>query len=392
MNATALSLHSVRALADCLRGHGWDAAEAASAASGLGPLAVHLQGLEPSAREALLRFTSAHGLDFLSGSEWALVAGSRSRLAALARPSQVGGELVAVAVAVADALPALPSLGWRTPHGVIPLDRPLLVGILNLTPDSFSDGDRLRTVEDALRQAERLVADGAGMLDLGGESTRPGREAEVPAEEEIRRILPVIERLTRELPAIPLAVDTVKATVADVALSAGAAVVNDVATLRLDAAMPAVVARHRAGLVIMHSRGPNLRLSSYDNVDYGDDLVGTVIAELRQAITIAERAGVASDAIVVDPGLGFAKTPAQSLQLLDQLGALACLGRPIYVGPSRKRFLGEVSGRPVEERDELTAVACALAVERGAQILRIHEVRAVRDAVALAVAIHSGIS
>lgn len=387
MNATALSLHTTSALAACLRGHGWDAAEAASAASGLGPLAVHLQGVESSTREALLRFTAAHGLDFLSGSGWAIVAGARSRLAALARPSQVGMELVAVAVAVGDALPALLSHGWRTTHGVIPLERPLLVGILNLTPDSFSDGDRLRTADDALRQAERLVADGAGMLDLGGESTRPGRDAEVPAEEEVRRILPVIERLVRELPAIPVAVDTVKATVADVALSAGASVVNDVSMLRLDSAMAAVVARHRAGLVVTHSRGTNLRLSSYDQVDYGDDLVGSVIGELRGAITVAERAGVASDAIVVDPGLGFSKTPVQSLQLLDQLSALACLGRPIYVGPSRKRFLGEVSGRVVSERDELTAVACALAVERGAQILRIHEIRAVRDAVALTIAL-----
>jgi dihydropteroate synthase len=225
------------------------------------------------------------------------------------------------------------------------------------------------------------------MLDVGGESTRPGRDAEVPADEEIRRVVPVVEGLVREFPAIPVSVDTMKASVADVALQAGAGVINDVSASRLDSSMASVVARHRAGLVLMHSRGSNLRISSYDDVDYGTDLLGTIIAELRAAIVNAERGGVAADAIVVDPGLGFSKTPAQSLQALDQLGALACLGRPIYVGPSRKRFLGEVSGRPVTERDELTAVACALAVERGAHILRTHDVGRARDAVALAVAL-----
>lgn len=387
MNATALSLHNVRAVAACLRGHGWDAADAAAAASGLGPLAVHLRGIEPATREALLRFTSTHGLDYLSGSGWAIVAGPRSRLAALARSAQVGAELTPVAVAVADALPGMLPMAWRTPHGVIPLERPLLVGILNTTPDSFSDGGRFASIDDVLGEAERMVADGAGMLDVGGESTRPGRDAEVPADVEIRRVVPVIERLVRALPAIPIAVDTVKAAVADAALHAGASVVNDVSALRLDPEMASTIARHRAGVVLMHSRGSNLRISSYDETDYGDDLVGRLVEELRAAITPAERAGVASDAIVVDPGLGFAKTPAQSLEVLDQLGALACLGRPIYVGPSRKRFLGEVSGRPVSERDELTAVACALAVERGAHILRTHNVHLARDAVALAMAL-----
>jgi len=261
-----------------------------------------------------------------------------------------------------------------------------------VTPDSFSDGGQLRDAAAVLARAAELVRDGAGMLDVGGESTRPGRTAEVPLEEELRRTIPVVELLARELEDTPLSIDTVKAGVARAALAAGAAVVNDVAGLRLDGAMGDVVARAGAGLVLMHSRGTNLELASYAHVEYGDDLVGTVIAELRAGMRRATEAGIAPAAVAVDPGLGFGKTPGQSLALLDALDAFQCLDRPLYVGPSRKRFLGDATGLPAEARDTASAAACALAWERGARVFRVHNVRRAREALAVAHALDTRLS
>ncbi len=281
---------------------------------------------------------------------------------------------------------------WQTARGPIALDRPLIVGILNVTPDSFSDGGKLRDAATVLARATELVRDGAGMLDIGGESTRPGRTAEVPLAEELARTVPVVELLARELPATPLSIDTIKSGVARAALDAGAAVVNDVSGLRLDAELGTVVARAGAGLVLMHSRGSSLELASYAHAEYGDDLVGTVIAELREGLERASTAGIAPDAVAVDPGLGFGKTPAQSLALLDSLEALQCLDRPLYVGPSRKRFLGDATGLPADARDTATAAACALAWERGARIFRVHDVKRAREALAVASALDTRLS
>jgi len=180
--------------------------------------------------------------------------------------------------------------------------------------------------------------------------------------------------------------------VARAALDAGAAVVNDVAGLRLDGAMGDVVARAGAGLVLMHSRGTSLELASYAHVEYGDDLVGTVIAELRAGMRRATDAGIAPAAVAVDPGLGFGKTPGQSLALLDALDAFQCLDRPLYVGPSRKRFLGDATGLPAEARDTASAAACALAWERGARVFRVHNVRRAREALAVAHALDTRLS
>jgi dihydropteroate synthase len=267
------------------------------------------------------------------------------------------------------------------------LDRPVLVGILNVTPDSFSDGGRFTGIEAALAHAEAMLAAGATILDLGGESTRPGRTEAVPPEEELRRVVPVVEALVRRFPELVISVDTVKAAVARACLSAGAAAVNDVSALRLDPDMAATVAVAKAGVILMHSRGPILELSSYLHADYGGDVVGVVLAELRAALALAGAAGIAPEATVLDPGFGFSKTAEQNLLLFDQLPALQALGRPLLVGPSRKRFLGAVTGVPPEERDRATATACALAWERGARLFRVHDVAGAREALAVVQAV-----
>lgn len=392
MNVTPLTLRSPAALLDELRSRGWDAGTATSTAGGVMPLAVRCTGLGDDTLQALVVFGGSHGLEVITGPDWAIIAGSHARLGALARPWFVPEPLQELATFVGRALPAELPVRWQTARGPIALDRPLIVGILNVTPDSFSDGGTLSDAPAVLARATELVRDGAGMLDIGGESTRPGRTADVPLAVELERTLPVVELLARELPATPLSIDTIKSAVARAALGAGAAVVNDVSGLRLDADLGTVVARAGAGLVLMHSRGSSLELASYVHAQYGDDLVGTVISELREGMNRATVAGIAPDAVAVDPGLGFGKTPAQSLALLDSLETLQCLDRPLYVGPSRKRFLGDAAGLPVEARDAATATACALAWERGARIFRVHDVRRTREALAMAHALDTRLS
>jgi dihydropteroate synthase len=386
VTATPLALHSPRALQLSLGAHGWDAGVAAAAAGGLHPFAVHLTGLESEAVEALVRLSGSLGLEILTGEGWAIVAGSRSRLGALARPWTVPPVLAPVAVELGLALPAEPPNEWRTARGPVPLDQPVVMGILNVTPDSFSDGGRYLGLDAALAQAEALLEAGAGILDIGGESTRPGRREPVTAEVELARVRPVVEALVRRFPDAILTVDTVKAEVGRAALGAGAAAVNDVTGFRLEPDLARVVAEFRAGAVLMHSRGDILEIASYTHATYGD-VVGEVVAELRRAVESAGDAGVMPDAIALDPGLGFSKTPAQNLALFDQLEALQVLGRPVLVGPSRKRFLGAATGSDVAARDQATASACALAWERGARMFRVHDVAATREALAVARAV-----
>jgi dihydropteroate synthase len=384
---TPLALHSPGAVRQALRAHGWEEGQAAAAAGGIHPLAIHLTDLDQDALEALVRFAGGLGLEVLTGDDWAVLAGSRSRLSAFARPWTVPPPLADAAVAVGLALPAEPPAGWRTARGMVALDRPVLMGILNVTPDSFSDGGRFVGRDAALAQADRLVEDGALIVDVGGESTRPGREQSVGLDEELRRVVPVIEALVRARPELLVSVDTVKAGVARAALDAGAAIVNDVSAFRLDPGMAAVAAAAGAGAVLMHSRGGVLEIASYTYAEYAGDVVGGVLDELRTAVSAATAAGVPAEAIVIDPGLGFSKTVEQNVLLFDQLAALQALGRPVLVGPSRKRFLGAVTGLPVEQRDRATAAACALAWERGARLFRVHEVAAAREALALAAAV-----
>jgi dihydropteroate synthase len=284
--------------------------------------------------------------------------------------------------------PAAVSLAWRTARSVVRLDRPVVAGILNVTPDSFWDGGRHAGVAAAVRHAADMVAAGADMLDIGGESTRPGA-ATVAVDEEIARVIPVVRAVQREWPQLPLSVDTVKAAVARAALDAGADIINDVSGLRLDPALAGEIARAGAGVILMHSRGGVDQMASYDLAEYSADPVADVLSELGGAVERARAAGIPDHAIVVDPGLGFAKRTEHSLALLAQLERLADLGHPVLVGPSRKRFIGAAAGGglPVEARLEGTIAACVLALLRGAAIFRVHDVGPVRRALDFAHAV-----
>jgi len=393
VRATPLGVHNPRTVRDLLLSYGWEAGQAEAAASGLTGAAVHLTDLTPAMLERLVTVSGpALGLDVVTGDDWAIVAGSTARLSAFARPWSAPPELEQLAAATGRALGGpLPTI-WQTARGPVSLDTPVIVGILNVTPDSFSDGGRYTTEPAALARADELLEGGATVLDIGGESTRPGRPEPVPADEERRRVVPVIAALLQRYPDLLISVDTVKADVAEAALEAGAAIVNDVSALRLDNRMAGVVAAAKAGVVLMHSRGTVSDMASLDHAQYNETLLAEVVDELGAAIDGAAQAGIALERVVIDPGLGFAKTAEHNLRILDQLPALATLGRPILVGPSRKRFLGAATGREVAERDVSTAAACALAYERGARLFRVHEPSITRDALALAHALATGAS
>jgi dihydropteroate synthase len=387
VNVVPLAFSSSRSLRDTLLEHGWSPETAAAAAGGAEPLAFHLTELDQSTLEALVRAAGGLGLEVVTGDDWAVMAGSRSRLSAFARPWTAPEPLRDLALRLGLALPAEQPQSWRTARGEVPLDRPVLMGILNVTPDSFSDGGRFLTIDEARAHAAQLVEDGARIVDVGGESTRPGRRELVPEPEELRRVIPVMEALTRDLPGVLISIDTVKAPVARAALEAGAAIVNDVTAFRHDPAVASEAARAGAGVVLMHSRGALLEIASYDHADYGGDVVGAVIRELHAAVEQATTHGVAPETIVIDPGLGFSKTPEQNMLVCDRLAALLSLGRPILVGPSRKRFVGTMISLDSSERDRASATVCALAWERGARLFRVHDVAAARDALAVAEAI-----
>ena len=386
MIARSLPVHSPRAVAEALRAHGVDEVRADLAAGGMSSAAIELSGLDDSTLLTLVHHAGQIGLEVITGDDWAIVAGPRSRLGSLARPWIVPPPLAELATQVGLLLAPEPPTSWATARSQIPLDRPIILGILNLTPDSFSDGGRFLSPDAALAQADRLMADGAGVLDLGGESTRPGTDP-VPEPEELARVMPVLEALVRRHPDVPISVDTVKAAVARAALEAGAAIVNDVSALRLDPAMGVTAARAGAGIVLMHSRGTVSSMARLDHADYVPDVVTAVRQELGAAVEQAGNDGIPPDHIVIDPGFGFAKTAEQNLLLCDQLAALHSLGRPVLVGPSRKRFLGSVTGREVGERDVATAAACVAAYERGARLFRVHNVAMTRDALAVVTAV-----
>jgi dihydropteroate synthase len=259
------------------------------------------------------------------------------------------------------------------------------MGIVNVTPDSFSDGGEFYETGKAIEHGRRLAAEGADILDIGGESTRPGAQP-VDAETECARILPVIAALAKEV-SIPISVDTSKAAVARRALDAGAAMLNDVTALRGDPAMAPLAAESRAPLVLMHMQGTPR--SMQENPHYGD-LMGEITAYLRASMALAADAGVSEEQLVVDPGLGFGKTVAHNLELLRRVGELRSLGRPILLGPSRKSMIGKVCGAPMAQRAWGTAAAVALAVARGAHIVRVHDVAEMRQAALMADAIVRG--
>jgi dihydropteroate synthase len=280
---------------------------------------------------------------------------------------------------------------WRHATGALALDRPRILGIVNVTPDSFSDGGRLATLDDARRQVDRLIAEGADVIDIGGESTRPQGARAVDAEEERRRVVPVIEVVSRDHPSIPISVDTTKAAVAYASLESGASIVNDVSAFRLDEAMSRVCVAAGAGVVLMHSRGDVATMATYAHATYGDDPVGEVIAELRAAVGVAAQAGLSPDRIVLDPGVGFSKKSETSIAVLSDLQRLVALGYPVLVGASRKRFIGEITGvAQPSERVAGTVGANVAALQRGARLFRVHDVRPSREALDVAWAILRG--
>ncbi len=264
-------------------------------------------------------------------------------------------------------------------------DRVTIVGILNTTPDSFSDGGRFvrgdagPAEEEAVDAAAPLRREGAHVLDVGGESTRPGAR-EVPAEVEISRTAPLVEALAKRF-ELPVSIDTRKASVAEAALDAGAAVVNDVSGLGFDPELAGLVARRGATLVLGHLRGTPETMQRDPRFQ---DVLGEVTAELSASVELARAAGVPVRRLVVDPGLGFGKHLEHNLALLARVGELReRLGLPVLVGPSRKSFLGALSGEPVERRDELTWAACAVAAFAGADAVRVHAVAGAVRAVAV---------
>jgi dihydropteroate synthase len=248
------------------------------------------------------------------------------------------------------------------------VSRTFIMGILNVTPDSFYDGGKFVDAEQALARAEGMVRDGADFIDIGGESTRPGSDP-VPLEKELERVIPVIQRLVKATP-IPISIDTYKSEVADAALTAGALIVNDISGLTFDPRMSSVIARHRASVILMHIKGTPKTMQQ--SPVYHDVVKEVSIFLSRQAM-IAREAGI--EQIIVDPGIGFGKILEHNLQLLRNLDQLTKLGYPLMVGTSRKSFIGKILDLPVEDRIEGTAATVTSAVLRGANIVRVHDVK-----------------
>lgn len=261
-----------------------------------------------------------------------------------------------------------------------------VMGVINVTPDSFSDGGRFTTVDAALRQAETLVEQGAHILDIGGESTRPFSEP-VGVEEELRRVAPVVEAVARRFP-VPISIDTTKAEVAKAALDSGATVVNDISGLRFDPAMAELAASRGAVVVLMHMKGTPRDMQV---APYYEDVVEEVLGFLRERAAYAKERGIAPERIWIDPGIGFGKRLEDNLALLRHLHRFKELGHPLLVGHSRKSFIGTVTGiEAPEERDVATAAVAALAAAQGADVVRVHNVAMTVQALKMADAIHRG--
>jgi dihydropteroate synthase len=250
------------------------------------------------------------------------------------------------------------------------------MGILNVTPDSFSDGGRHTSVADAVAVAMQMVEDGADIIDIGGESTRPGAEL-VSETTELQRVLPVIERLAGKIP-VPISIDTWKSRVAAAALQAGAEIVNDISSMTLDPRMAEIVASADAGIVLMHSRGAPAEMQK--NTSY-TDIVEEILDYLKISIGRATSVGIRSEQVVVDPGIGFGKSQSGNLEIIRRFREFTVLNRPLLIGTSRKSFIGTVLGREVTDRLYGTLATVSAAMMNGASIFRVHDVRAARDTV-----------
>ncbi|MDF1563430.1 MAG: dihydropteroate synthase [Deltaproteobacteria bacterium] len=332
---------------------------------------------EERARPAV--FTAERGAAMICGTRWEVF--SLATQAAMGDDPrlQVLADRISACLSHTERGPAHFRVGeQRLPLG----ERSYLMGVLNVTPDSFSDGGRFLDPAAAEAHAAAMLEAGADLLDVGGESTRPGAPP-VEASEEIDRVLPVLERVVAL--GAPVSIDTTKVEVARAALDAGARIVNDISGLR-EAGMAELAAEKGASLVVMHLRATPEAMQSHTRYS---DLWGEIVGSLGQAVAAAVEAGVSPDRIAVDPGIGFAKTAEQSLALIAGLGELASLGQPILVGPSRKSFIGAVTGAPVEARLPGTLAAAVLAAREGAHILRIHDVAEARQALDIADAIRA---
>jgi dihydropteroate synthase len=275
---------------------------------------------------------------------------------------------------------------WQTSRRKLSLERTLVMGILNVTPDSFSDGGQYLSHDDAIRQAEKLIKEGADILDVGGESTRPGGKTAVDFNQEIARVIPVVKSIAKRFD-IPISIDTTKSKVAEAAINAGAEIINDISGLRFDDQMAAVAARHGTGLVLMHSRGAFETLHS---LPPALEIMSAVAADFRRAIAAAASHSVANEQVVLDPGFGFGKSFEQNLELLAKLDKLKAefLGFPFLVGISRKSTIGKIlDGFSVEGRMVGSVAAAAIAAWNGANIVRVHDVRESVEALAIVEAI-----
>jgi dihydropteroate synthase len=273
---------------------------------------------------------------------------------------------------------------WHLPDRVLEIDRrPLVMGIVNATPDSFSDGGRFFAAEAAIAHGLKLVEDGADLLDIGGESTRPG-SLPVALDEELRRVVPVVHALARQT-KVPVSIDTSKAEVARQCLERGAAIINDVTALAGDPEMLDVAARYRAGVVLMHMQGTPATMQLDPRYD---DVIGEIARFLAERMQAAEEHGIPGERVVLDPGIGFGKTREHNIEILARLDELQKLGRPVCLGVSRKGFLGKLLDRPLESRlpGSLAAV-CFAQGKRAVQIVRVHDVWETRDALTVCAAL-----
>lgn len=276
----------------------------------------------------------------------------------------------------------LPPRYWKTAQRNLSLERPLIMGILNVTPDSFSDNIRFVDPQRAIERALELAEEGADIIDIGGESTRPGAPT-VTANDEIKRVLPVIAGLAGKI-RCALSIDTWKSDVAHAAMTAGVEIINDISGFTFDDQMSTVAAQSGAGVVVMHTRGMPQVMQT--NTVYAD-LIDEIMQSLRHSINLADQAGIGRQNIAVDPGIGFGKEAGHNLEILRRMHEFTSLGLPILAGPSRKAFIGKILNRTIDQRLLGTAATVALAVANGAAILRVHDVRAMRDVADMAHAI-----
>ncbi|MCK5578781.1 MAG: dihydropteroate synthase [Planctomycetes bacterium] len=265
------------------------------------------------------------------------------------------------------------------PGGVLKLNRTFIMGILNVTPDSFSDGGQFNDREKAVARARQMLTEGADIIDVGGESTRPGASS-VTLKTELDRTIPVIEAIKKETPDALISIDTYKAPVAEAAIKAGARIVNDISGLGFDADLPAVIARHQVPVIIMHIKGTPRNMQTDPHYD---NLITEIIDYFQERVNLARQAGIAGNQIVLDPGLGFGKTLTHNYEILNRLKEFQSLGHPLMIGPSRKSFIGKVLDVPPAERLAGTAAAVAAAVWQGIQFVRVHDVKEIRRVITI---------